>query len=329
MVRIVGRVRFTANVFAEGAARLKVLLPRTRLGSSTPIRFIAHVIQKMGRDEAPHMAASMSYFAILSLFPLVVGLSAIIGMVADSPERQEGMVDFIIDFLPGSEEFVRDSLEEIERFGSSLGVLAIFGLLWTASAAFGSMTRAVNRAWDIQDNRPFYKSKPGQIGMALGLGVVFAFSVAITGFFQWATAIQIGDRSMSDILGGSMVTILLKLLAFIISFAMYLLLYKFLPNTKVYWCDVWLGAILAGVLFEIGKNLFLWYLDHFAQFDQVYGNVASLVILMVWFYATAFILILGAEICSEYARMRRGIERDGIRAAAAGNRKPPITEPTP
>ena len=211
MARIVSRARFTANVFAEGAARLKVLLPGTRLGSSILIRFIVRVIQKMARDEAFHMAASMSYFAILSLFPIAVGFSTIIGVVADSPGRQEDMVNFVIDFLPGSEEFVRDSLEEIERFSSSLGVLAILGLLLTATAIFNSMDRAVNRAWDVKDSVPFYKSKPGHVAMVLGLGGLFAFSVAITSFFQWATAIQVGNLGMSDILGGLVVTTLLKI----------------------------------------------------------------------------------------------------------------------
>ncbi len=330
MSRIAGRIRYIASVLAECASQLKELLFKTRLSSSTPVRLITRVIQEMGHDDTTHMAASVSFFAILSLFPLMVGLSAIFGVVADSPGRQEDVVDFIVEFLPGSEEFLRDSLEGTERFGSSLGVLAIFGLLWAGSAVFSAITKAVNRAWDIQYNRPFYKSKPEQIGMALGLGVVFTFSVAITGLLQWATAIQIGNQSVSDMLGGSVVTVLLKLPAFVISFAMYLFLYKFLPDTKVYWRDVWLGAILAGALFEIGKNLFLWFLDHFARFDQLYGNVASIAILMVWVYATALILILGAKICSEYARMRRGIERDGIRAVAPENRKsrPPITGST-
>ena len=307
MAGIVGRVRFAVGVFAEGAGRLEVLLPRTRLGSSAPVRFIIRVIQKMRRDDAVQMAASVSYFAILSFFPFIVGFSAIIGMVADSPGRQEGMMSFIVNFLPGSEEFLRDSLEEIEEFANSLGVLAVLGLLLTANTLFKSMTKAVNRAWNIENNKPFYKSKPGKIGMVMVLGAVFIFSVSVTGFFRWATAIQVGDLGLTDILGG----ILLKLPAFIISFAMYLFVYRFLPDTKVYWRDVWLGAILAGVLFEIGKNLFLWYLDHFARFDQVYGNLESIVILMVWVYATASILILGAEICSEYARMRRGVEREG------------------
>ena len=67
--------------------------------------------------------------------------------------------------------------------------------------------------------------------------------------------------------------------------------------------------MLAGALFELGKFLFLWYLENFARFEQLYGNVASVVVLMIWTYFCAFILIVGAEVSSEYGRMKRGVQR--------------------
>ena len=93
------------------------------------------------------------------------------------------------------------------------------------------------------------------------------------------------------------------------SFAIFITIYKVLPNTKTQWRYIWLGALVAGVLFEGSKNLFLWYLDHFARYDQVYGNIASVVVLMVWAYISAFILIVGAEVASEYGRLQTGVER--------------------
>ena len=109
--------------------------------------------------------------------------------------------------------------------------------------------------------------------------------------------------------GGQAVALVLKMPAFFISFAIFLTIYKYVPNTKTYWRDVWLGAVVAGALFEAGKNLFLWYLENFAQYSQAYGAVASVIVLMVWTYITAIILILGAELAAEYARMKRGVKR--------------------
>ena len=117
---------------------------------------------------------------------------------------------------------------------------------------------------------------------------------------------------MTDILGGQIVTVVFRLPALIISFSIFMAIYKFLPNTKTYWRFVWVGALLAAVLFEVSKGLFLWYLETFAQFDQLYGNLASVVILMIWTYISAIILIAGAEFSSEYGRIKSGVRRGEV-----------------
>ncbi|MDA0988098.1 MAG: YihY/virulence factor BrkB family protein, partial [Chloroflexi bacterium] len=89
----------------------------------------------------------------------------------------------------------------------------------------------------------------------------------------------------------------------------FLAIYKYLPKTRTYWSDVWLGAIIAGALFELTKSAFILYLDTIARYDQLYGSVASIIILMVWTYISALILIVGAEFASEYGRMKRGTQR--------------------
>ena len=263
----------------------------------------------MGEDDATHMAASVSYYAVLSLFPLVLALTVIIGWVAGSEARQDQLIDFTVDNLPGSEQFIRDSVEGTEKFRETLGIVAVLGLLWSASAVFGSITRVVNRAWDVQQNPPFYKNKPKQLAMALGVGILFVASITLTGVLQWATSIEIGGQTISSLLGGQAFAVVLRLPALLISFAIFLAIYKYLPNTRTYWRYVWPGALLAAVLFEVGKNLFLWYLETFAQFEQLYGNIASIIVLMVWTYFCAFILIVGAEFSSEYGRIKRGVGR--------------------
>ena len=114
---------------------------------------------------------------------------------------------------------------------------------------------------------------------------------------------------MSGILGGQVVAVILRLPALIISFSIFMAIYKLLPNTKTYWRFVWVGALLAAFLFEVSKGLFIWYLENFAQFDQLYGNLASVVILMVWTYICAMILIIGAEFSSEYGRIKSRVGR--------------------
>ena len=305
----ISRLRHASTVFGRGSRRLGSDLRETRLGRSTPVRLVYRVMKEMGEDDATHMAASVSYYAVLSLFPLVLALTAIIGWVAGSASRQDELVEFVLEYLPGSEQFVRDSVEGIQRFRETVGIVAVLGLIWSASAVFGSITRVVNRAWDVRVDPPFYKNKPRQLAMSVGVGVLFAASVGFTGFLQWATNIEVDGRTVSNILGGQVFAVLLRLPGLIISFAIFMAIYKYLPNTKTYWRYIWPGAFLAAVLFEAGKSIFLWYLGNFAQFDQIYGNVASVIVLMVWAYFCAFVLILGAECASEYGRIKRGVRR--------------------
>ena len=185
------------------------------------------------------------------------------------------------------------------------------GLIWAASVVFGSITRVVNRAWDLWENPPFYKNKPRQLAMALGMGILFLVSLESTSVLQWTGSIEIDGESITNILGGQFVAVALWVPALFISFSIFLIIYKYLRSIKTYWRDVWLGALLAGVLFELGKFLFLWYLENFARFNQLYGNVASVVVLMIWAYFCAFILILGAEVSSEFSRMKRGVQHGG------------------
>ena len=222
----IARLKHIPAVFAHAGQTLKHRLAETHLVRSTPVRLTIRVLQEMGADDATHMAASVSYYAVLSIFPLVIALSAMIAWVAGSESRQEGLIEFVVDFLPGSEQFVRDSVQGVETFREPLGVVAFLGLMWSATAVFGSITRVVNRAWDIRENPPFYKNKPRQLGMALGVGMLFVLSVGVTSFMQWANTIEIGSRTTSDILGGQLFAIILRIPAALISFCIFLSIYS-------------------------------------------------------------------------------------------------------
>ena len=303
------RVKATARWSVKQAERAKRLILGSRLGRAIPTRLIGRVVQELGDDDATHMAAGVSYYAVLSLFPLALGLSAILGMVAGSPHRQEEVIDFIVGYIPGSESFVRDSVASAVNFRATLGIVSALSLLWMGNAIFGAITLAVNRAWDVPRNPPFYQNKPRQLALAVAVAILFLFSVSITGFLQWATSIDIAGNNLESLLGGEIIAGILKIPALLVSFAIFIAIYKVLPNTRTHWRYIWLGALVAGILFEGGKYLFLWYLDNFARYDQMYGNIASVIVLMIWAYFSAFILILGAEIASEYGRLRLGVER--------------------
>jgi len=257
----------------------------------------------MKDDDATHLAAGVAYYAIFSLFPLLLGFLAISGIVLNSPELQQAFLNFVAANLPGSESFVVGNVGEIVRFRGAMGVAAIVGLFWAASAVFGAITRAVNRAWDIQQDRPFYIAKPRQIGMAFGVGFLFLLSISASSAIQFLVTQDLGIPGQGMFLDIGYLHLAWRAIPWLMSFSIFLLIYRFLPNCKTYWRYVWLGAAISAGLFELGKNLFVWYLGSFANYEQVYGPVASVMIFLLWAYLSSLVLILGAEISSEYERM--------------------------
>ena len=257
----------------------------------------------MGTDDATHLAAGVAYYTVFSLFPLLLGLLFIVGLVVTSEGVQQDFVGFVTDNLPGSEQFVEDTLDGVIRFRGVLGVGAIVGLLWSASAVFGAISRAVNRAWDVHQDRPFYIAKPRQIGMALIVGVLFLISTSATSAIELLTDPDSGIPGQQVFLG-----LAFRAVSWLIILSIFLLMYRFMPNCKTYWRYIWPGAVVAAVLLETGKSLFLWYLNNLASYNQ-FGTLASVMILLLWIYMSSLIVILGAEISSEYGRMQRGVER--------------------
>jgi membrane protein len=281
---------------------------RARLLAIPAVELMVRTVQELMADDATHMAAGVAYYAILSLFPLMLGLLAIFGLFLPSEAIKEELFDFFERNLPGAVDVLQQNIEDVIRLRGAVGVVSLVLLFWSASAMFGALSRAINRAWDIHRDRPFHIRKLRDLTMALGTGILFVVSVGATSALSILPATDLPVLGVAANVGA-------RFFAFLSSLAIFLLLYKFIPNTKTYWRFVWPGALLAAILFEIAKSLFVLYLDRFANYELVYGSVGSVIALLVWIYVSAFIIILGAEFSAEYGRMRRGAGR-GIPLAA-------------
>ena len=280
-----------------------------RFGRYFLVRLVVRTVQELAADDATHMAAGVAYYALFSIFPLLLGLTAVMGYFVESQETQQELVGFVAQYLPGSAELITNNIDIVLRLRGAIGVFSIIGLLWSASAVFGAVARAVNRAWDVHKDRPVYIEKPRQILMAAAVGAMFVTSVGAAALLRMA-----GLASETDVAGSGLTTetlgrLFLQAVSFFLTLTMFLVVYKFLPNTKTYWRFIWPGAIAGAVLFELSKNLFLIYVNNFSNFENVYGSLAPVIALLLWVYVSSFILILGAELSSEYGRIRSNVDR--------------------
>ena len=294
--------------------RIRVRLRRLgrKLDAIPIVHLFYRTVKEMGADDATHMAAGVAYYAMLSLFPLTVGLISLLGLMLDSEALEGEIIGFFQTYIPGSKELLAANINATGNIRGFLGVISFLGLFWSASLLFGAITRAVNRAWDIHKDRPFYIDKLRHILMAFSVAPLFLMSFGTTATLQFIGTYDIPVIGRVEFLDHDAINLLTRPLPFLFSLTIFLMIYKFTPNTQTYWRYVWPGALLAAVLFEVSKSIFVFYLDNFADYERVYGSLASVIILLGWTYISSLILITGAEFSSEYERMRLGVERGRV-----------------
>ena len=286
--------------------------------SFTAVELARRTWRELGDDYAVDLAASISYYAILSLFPLAIGLVSLFSLILEADAAETEVFRFFQTHLPGSESILAANVESVGNIRGLLGIFSAVGLLWSSSLLFGAITRTVNRAWDIPYDRPFYLEKPRHFIMAFSVAPLLVLSVVST------TGLQVLGNEEWPVLGRlaflehNGINTLARLLPFVFSLAIFLLIYKFAPYTRTYWRYIWPGALVAALLFDVGKSVFVFYLENYAAYERIYGALASAIVLLAWTYMSGMVVIVGAEVSAEYQRMRLGFSRGQPQESAPG-----------
>jgi len=256
------------------------------------------------------MAAAISYYALLSLFPLLILVVSVAGIFLRSNSLQQDLVDQILDVLPltqseGADD-VTQAVRAIAGVSIPLTIVGLVGLSWSASAMFGAIRSSLNTAWGNSGRRSFLRQKLLDFAMMAGFGAFFLLSIGSTAVLrvtQEASSDLLGPLSGSSFFFWRAVSFLAPALLSLGAFAA---LYRFVPGAPAKMSGVWVGAAAATVLFELAKNGFSFYLANFGRYDLVYGSLGAVVTFLVGLYLSAAVLLLGAEVASEYPKVISG-----------------------
>lgn len=266
---------------------------------------LKETFQEWQNDNASLLASSLAYYTIFSLAPLVILVIAIVGAIFGE-EAAKGEIVAQIKGLVGVEgaKVIEDAIAnsnqpDTGRWASFISVVVLF---FGASGVFGQLQDALNTIWNV-------KVKPGLNVVKLIQKRILSFTAVVgIGFLLLVSllinaAIAALNHYLSGFLPGG--DFLWQFLNFALSFAvvtfLFALMYKFLPDVKITWRDVSVGAVITAFLFTIGKSLLGAYLGS-GSFGSTYGAAGSLVVLLVWVYYSAQILFFGAEFTQVYAR---------------------------
>jgi membrane protein len=271
----------------------KALNARVRLVPA--VGLLINALEAYGRDEMGMLAAALAYYLLLSLFPLLLLLIAIATPFLASEEVVRETVRFATNYFPAASSELRTILEQVINARGPATLLAALGLLWSASGAFDLIQRGLSRAWHISRPRPLWRQRFVSLVTVLGIGLLFGVSFTISAFFRTGISLRLQFGSGSIELIGLALTVALN-------FVLFSIVYKVLPFGHVTFRQVWGGALLASVLWEIAKIVFVLYLLNFARLSLVYGSVGAVIALLLWGYITATILLFGAEMAAVYSR---------------------------
>jgi len=278
---------------------VKVERVRLRLIKKPFFSFLNEVIEGMGNDGAFEVVGAIAYYAVMSLFPLLLGVVSVLGFFLKSDSVQAGILNFVEDNLPGASNLLQINIEGLIQMRGILGVFSVIALFWSAGAMFSAISRGVNRAWGLNVRHPLIMRKLRDITMSLSACVFF--------YIIMTSSAVLVSFNAGGIIGSAVADAGVYALAFLLVFLIFLTIYKTMPVTKTYWRNVWPGALFAAVAFEIARIVLVFYFSKFSRIELVYGTISSIIILLIFAYYVSLILIIGAEISSEYSRMRQGL----------------------
>jgi len=270
-------------------------------------RMVGEVWRRMGRDDVLILASATAYAAVLSVFPLLIAVIALLSRMVDPTAAREAVLRAMGPYLPEqSLVLVGQTLESALRARDTAGFVGIVGLLWGATAMTGSLRAALNRVVGASP-RPYWRRKLSDFAMVIAGGLFLSLSVLVS-----AVAAVVGMRSvplvwLSRWLGDERVARLFATVGPVVfSTAAFYIAYRFLPDVRAGRRSLIWSTLVAMVLFEGLKRAFFWYLRTVATYPLVYGPLAGFIVFMVWVYLVAVIVLFGAEVLAVLHDAGRG-----------------------
>jgi membrane protein len=284
---------------------------------------LKRTVKEFREDDLTDWAAALTYYSVLAIFPALIVLVSILGLVGESATQP--LLDELGTVAPGpAKEIFTNAIENLQGSQGTAGVLFLVGLLtalWSASGYVAAFMRASNVIYDIEEGRPIWKTLPVRVGLTLVLMFLLAISalaVVITGGLARAIGdlVGLGDTAVSawDIAKW-------PVLLLVVSF-MFALLYWAAPNVKqpgFRWISP--GGLLAVIGWLIASGAFAFYVSSFGSYNKTYGALGGVVVFLVWLWISNIVILLGAEFNAELER-ERAIEK-GMRPED----KEPFMEP--
>lgn len=242
--------------------------------------------RKFGAENGTLIAAAISFYAVLSVLPLLLLAVSVLGYVVGSSDQAFSTVSNAMKQFAPSSGSITDVLKGLVQQRGAIGLLGLVALLWTGSQYFMTLQTAMDDVYEVTEKPGFIKGRLKAIGLVIGFGILFALSMASGSAVRFVQG-GLGGSWLIGLLGG--------LVGLVFSILMFTLVYKFAPDAPVSWKSALLGGLFAAIVWTIAKELYVLYLTYIAHFNKLYGSLGGIIILIIWIYYSSMILVFGAE----------------------------------
>ena len=265
------------------------------------VPLVKRTVKEIGEDRIPSLAAETAYYFFFSLFPLLLFLTPLLGLIGNGQQLMESMLGRLSTTMPPDTlSLLRRVLGEIVTSSGNAGIMSVGVLLaaWSGSNIFGALMGALNVAYDVEETRPWWKRQLLRIGVLLIAGgtMIVATVIFLDGerIARWiGSAIGLGDAAVAAW------TVVQLALAVALLVGIGAIVFKLLPNVHQRWSHVIVASAITTLLWIVATVLFRFYVQNFGSYNKTYGTIGGVIILLTWMYYSMFVLLTGGELAAE------------------------------
>ncbi len=253
-------------------------------------------IQHFGEMNGSEAAASMAYYTLFSLFPLMLALVAAGSFLLNRQSVFQQVVDLVGSAIPISQTLIEENLMQVLELRGPVGLVGLGAALWSGTGAFTVLTRNINRAWDQAQPRSVVKNRLLALAMVGTLAVLLILLLLLSTGLNVLSSFEVHFIDLEILYGTRLWTALTEFLPLVVTFVLFLALYRWVPNAEAHWKAAFWTALVVALVWELASNAFVWYIGSgLVSYRLVYGSLGTLIALLFWIYLSSWIIIFGAH----------------------------------
>jgi YihY family inner membrane protein len=257
---------------------------------------------------AAQAAASMAYYAFFSLFPLMLVLIAVGSYFLESDQAYARTLALVKQAIPVSNQLIERNLQTVLEARGTISLIALIGLVWSATGVFSGLAYNINLAWPGAEKRNFFEKRLVALGMLGILTLLLIISLVLETSLQLLSGLRIPVLGNIMIYESSLWTAFSYLAPWLFIFILFLALYRWTPVRSVNWKAALIGAVIASTGWKLATSIFTWYLNSgLGRYDVIYGSLGAVVALMFLIYIISTITLFGAHLS---AAIQKWMEQD-------------------